>query len=169
MAAGLLAAVAMLLSGKHSDSQDGTGGKVDLFLSIALVVTSCLVFLMVGIATREVPLSREPTTKLGSPGYDLTPVDSPSASGIVLKVLSMIVSNKVFGHLIARNLLNENGPDLLRDLARQAADQRIPVVSMPLCRIDNKTVTDAMAKTAADAEAPPQQQPFGAWHAAVSG
>jgi len=148
--AGLFASLAMLLSGKHSDSMDGSGGRVDIVAAISLVVASCLVAFLIGSTTSEIPLSKEPRIKLGSPEYDMTPLNAPSASGGVLLVLAKIIGSS-FGHVIARQLVNKNSPDSIRDLARQAAEQHIPVVSLPISRIDNKTVTDEMAATATKA------------------
>ena len=151
--AGLLAALAMLLSGKHSDLMDGStdSGLEDLYVAISLLLASCLVGLAIGHATSEIPISETPRTTLGSPDYDITPIQAPAASGPVLVFLSKIIGNTTLGHLVARPLLNDNGPDQLRDLARQATAQGIPVISMPLCRVASESVTDAMAATATEA------------------
>ncbi|CAB9531534.1 Glutamyl-tRNA(Gln) amidotransferase subunit A [Seminavis robusta] len=149
--AGLVVALAMLVSGKHTDMFDQDGGRLDLWMSIALVVASLTVLLSIGLVTSEVPIPPTPRIKLGTHGYDLTPVNSPACSGFVLRVVARIVGSKVLGHLIIRPILNNNNPWMLRDLARQIASERIPIMSLPFCRVDGKTVTDDMAKTATDA------------------
>jgi Asp-tRNA(Asn)/Glu-tRNA(Gln) amidotransferase A subunit family amidase len=144
---GLLAAMGMLFSGQHSDVGEGLSRSSDLQVSIAFVVATCLIFFAIGLATRDAPLPKENYVKLGSPEYDLTVVKSPTAHGVILVILSKIVSNTICGHFIARILMNDNRPDLVRDLARQAEKLNIPVISEPLCRVDASTVTDDMAST----------------------
>lgn len=78
-------------------------------------------------------------------------LQSPTAQGGILVFLSKIIGNQIFGHIIARRLMNDNRPDLIRDLARQAADQGVPVVAEPLCRVDSRTVTDDMAVSCMEA------------------
>lgn len=149
--AGLLGALAMLFSGNHSDLTDGSSTNNDLIMAAAIVVTSCLVGLCLGLATSEIPLEKEPRIVLGTPVYDITPLKAPSVSGYLLVLVSKVVGNTTVGHMIARRLVNDNRPDELRDLARQAMEQGAPIVAMPFCRVDSSCVTDSMAATATDA------------------
>lgn len=116
---------------------------------LVVCVTSCLTTLVVlALLTREIPLSKDQKIKLGSPEYDLQAVKSPVAQGKILVFLSKIMGNNFFGHFITRKLLNKNMPNMVRELAQQAADQNVPIVSKPICRVDStSTVTDAMALT----------------------
>lgn len=150
--AGLLAALAMLFSGNHSDLMDSSSStNNDLIMAVAIVVTSCLVVLCIGLSTSEIPLGKEFNTILGTPDYDITPVKAPSFNGYLLVLVSKVIGNTTFGHMIARRLVNDNRPDELRDLARQATKQGAPIVAMPFCRVDGSQVTDAMAATATNA------------------
>lgn len=147
--AGVLAAIAMLMLGTDGMG-DGDKGNL-LLISISFAVASWfMVAFLIGTATSEIPIPKEPRTILGSTDYDLTPVQAPTAKGSVLTLLSKIFTNQVFGHVLCRPMINKNGPDQIRDLARQAAAQNIPVISMPICRVADN-VTDAMAATATDA------------------
>ena len=66
-------------------------------------------------------------------------------------LLSKVLSSRAFGSVISRHLLNKSGPDQVRILAKQATDQKFPLVHYPICRYPYEKVTDAMAKTATDA------------------
>lgn len=151
--AGLCAGMATMMSGNHSDAREGFTNSSDLLVAISFVLAALVMFVVIGITTREIPLPPEKDSKvrLGDPKYDLSILESPTASGMVLQVLAKLLGNRLYGHIVVRHLMNDNRPDLIRELARQAAKEGIPVVSEPLCRIDNTTVTDEMAATCTDA------------------
>jgi len=186
---GLVVALTMLLSGQHSDfyttpplplpSTTAGGGttRQDLFLAGAILVSSLLVFLAIAIITSEKQIDKKPRTILGSPEYDITPVNAPSISNRwwLLQLVAKIIGHPILGHIIVRPIINGNRPDQLRDLARQIAaaaaaaaakqqkqQQKIPIISVPLCRSiltttnnnttnTTNTTTDQMAATATDA------------------
>ena len=67
-------------------------------------------------------------------GYDMVPVKAPSASGVLLCVLSKIIASRAVGHIIRRHLINKNKPDEMRELASQAEEEGIPIVFYPMWR-----------------------------------
>lgn len=69
--AGLVAVLGMLLSGKHSDISEGSAKSNDFIVAVSFVVASCLIFVLIGLTTRETPLPQKNHVRLGSPEYDL--------------------------------------------------------------------------------------------------
>eukprot|EP00545_Synedropsis_sp_CCMP1620_P011552 CAMPEP_0119016970 /NCGR_PEP_ID=MMETSP1176-20130426/14927_1 /TAXON_ID=265551 /ORGANISM="Synedropsis recta cf, Strain CCMP1620" /LENGTH=654 /DNA_ID=CAMNT_0006970549 /DNA_START=38 /DNA_END=2002 /DNA_ORIENTATION=- len=143
--ASLLSTLVVMLLSRRTHYYDLT----TTFLLASSVVV--VVFLIIARATSEIPIQEKPQTKLGSPEYDITPLKAPTVSGNALLLLSKIIGNAMLGHIVARPLVNKNGSDQIRDLARQATERGSPMVSMPFCRVSSDTVTDAMAATATNA------------------
>lgn len=88
--------------------------------------------------------------ELGVGDYDITPVSAPVATGLILKVLSSILTNDWISPLPCRLLLNDNGFHRVRQLGAQVSG---PAVQWPIVRLDEQART-LQEKAAALAKAP---------------
>ena len=73
------------------------------------------------------------STVLGSPAYDMQSIVAPDASGLLLTVLTYLLTATPLGPPIRRFLLNDNKVEILRDLAAQAIDT--PPMYYPMRRV----------------------------------
>lgn len=73
--------------------------------------------------------------KLGDPKYDIVPVESPSASSTLLKILTYVMARSNLGPVVRRKLLKDNKLYLLRDLASQI---KLPPLHFPMRRLNKE-------------------------------
>ena len=114
------------------------------------------VVVLVGSVSSDLPLNNNSSSKankiLGAPEYDLQALFAPTVQGTLLRMACFLVRHPWFGHLIRRPLINLDHPAELRDLANQAAQQKVPIVFYPLSRATPKNATnEEMAATATNA------------------
>lgn len=106
--------------------------KTTIIVAITAVV---LVFLF----EPEVPITAK-TVILGTKGYDMKPVTAPSADGVLLQVLTYIITRTPIGHAIRRKLLNDNDIHMVRELGAQV---EIPPLYFPMRRVGPDYFDDA--------------------------
>eukprot|EP00927_Polykrikos_kofoidii_P014434 TRINITY_DN16315_c0_g1_i1.p1 TRINITY_DN16315_c0_g1~~TRINITY_DN16315_c0_g1_i1.p1 ORF type:complete len:626 (+),score=78.20 TRINITY_DN16315_c0_g1_i1:60-1880(+) len=93
--------------------------------------------------------AEQPVTSLevGSGGYDLDPVTAPVARGLMLRVLSRILTHDWIGPLVCRVLLNDNNFQSVRQLGVAVSG---PSIHWPLQRLSSENHAEHVAASAVD-------------------
>ena len=103
-------------------------------------VWAALVIVCLGVLlsfVRDIPISlSDKTVVLGDGGYDIQPIDSPTATGWKLQVLSWLLAQGPIGGILRRNLLNKNEFYRLREISAQIPN--LPVLHHPIRRLSTE-------------------------------
>lgn len=105
-----------------------------LFAALAVAIA-----IFVAVFMQGDDLVKPSRIKLGDPAYDMVPIQSPSASSTLLKVLTYVLTRSPLGPTIRRVLLKDNKIYLLRDLASQI---KLPPLHFPMRRLSKEERTE---------------------------
>jgi hypothetical protein len=113
------------------------------------MIKIALVVVLVGVLAAFLFHSETPITGkkfiLGQVGYDIVPLQAPSATSLKLDVLSYILTRSIFGASIRRILLNDNKVANVREIASQID---LPPMFYPMKRLNKQQIISPEAEEA---------------------
>eukprot|EP00039_Didymoeca_costata_P002388 m.59802 g.59802 ORF g.59802 m.59802 type:complete len:665 (-) comp11275_c0_seq1:127-2121(-) len=132
------------VNNKNGETESRTFRKSTVGYAVALVLA--LMLARFGTGPTRLSTKIPPELVLGHPAYNVKIIESPVASGLLLRILAYTFETQGIGPLIIRTLLNNNQFHELRIVASQVP-VHVPSVFLPMERLAHET-HDRHAKSA---------------------